>query len=209
MFPSWTVVGISGATCSGKSSLARSLYDHFTQHSADELVRNVRLIHQDDYFYKRDSSHHTWIPHMNYINREILSALDMPRMCLDVQTILNSPEDESQQQQNILIIEGFLIFNHSELWQLFDIRIHMKVSGQVCLQRRLKRQYNPPNPPGYFEQFLWPFYEKHLAEYVAAADREHIDLIELNGAEWTQSRCLAEAVAVVTNFIRLKCENNK
>lgn len=200
---SWWIIGISGGTCSGKSSLARSLYDHYTTADAVDVVkkRQVRLIKQDDYFYKRDSSHHSWIPEMNYINREILSALDMPRMLADIQNILSQHSDV----KNLLIIEGFLIYNHAELWQLFDVRIHMKVSRQICLERRSHRQYNPPNPPGYFDQFIWPYYEKHMAEYEAVAAENNVKVIDLSG-EWTPQKCLNEAVTVIEDFINLKCK---
>lgn len=196
---SWLIVGVSGVTCSGKSTLATSLLSFLSNSPKDSAVyririHQVRLIRQDDYFYKRDSPHHTWIPDMNYINREIMSALDMPRMLSDIESIIygscnDQPVDGSI---NILIIDGFLIFNHPEVLGLCDLRIEVQISQAICQERRKLRIYNPPNPCGYFESFIWPLHEKHSAEY----RRDLTDLIAVNG-EWQLERCLDVTVSAV------------
>lgn len=191
------IVGISGVTCSGKSTLATSLLSFLLNSAKDSAARRihqVRLIRQDDYFYKRDSPHHTWIPEMNYINREIMSALDMPRMISDIESIIHGLccDQPTDGTVNILIIEGFLIFNQPKVLSLCDVRIEIQITQAVCRERRKLRTYNPPNPTDYFETFIWPFYEKHSADY-----RRHVtDLIVVNG-EWHQERCLQVAISAV------------
>lgn len=192
----WLIVGIAGCTCSGKSTLARAIVarlerlragtgdgDEQSQSAAQlQLLRplgKVQLVRQDDYFFRRDRPEHTWIPGWNYINREIMSALDMERMCADIDRILleeRSPDDESS-RLNVLLIEGFLIFNHATVRARCALRFDLRIPFEECRRRRLTgHQYNPPNPPGYFEQFIWPFYQRHLAEY--AGDEE---LVVLDG----------------------------
>lgn len=193
----WLVVGVSGVTCSGKSTLATSLLSCLsnsledTANPAERRILQVRLVRQDDYFYKRDSPQHTWIPEMNYINREIISALDMPRMISDVESIIHGScsDHPFDATVNILLIEGFLIFNHPKLLSLCDVRIEVQITQTICRERRKLRTYNPPNPPGYFETFIWPLYEKHSAEY----RRDVTDLIVVNG-EWQRERCLQMAI---------------
>lgn len=51
----WLVIGISGVTCGGKSSLAQSLYDYFSKRAGQELKAGIQLnrtelINQDAYF---------------------------------------------------------------------------------------------------------------------------------------------------------------
>lgn len=78
---------------------------------------------------------------------------------------------------NILLIEGFLIFNHTILLDLFNVKFHLHVPYEFCYDRRINRNYEPPDVPYYFEMVVWPFYERHLREF---KDREEI--IFLNGA---------------------------
>lgn len=196
---SWLIVGVSGVTCSGKSTLATSLLSFLSNSPKDSAVyririHQVRLIRQDDYFYKRDSPHHTWITEMNYINREIMSALDMPRMISDIETIIHGAcsDQPVDNTVNILIIEGFLIFNHPKVLSLCDVRIQVQITQAVCRERRKLRSYNPPNPNGYFEAFIWPFHEKHSAQY----QHDVSDLIVVNG-EGQRERCLQEAINAV------------
>lgn len=191
----WLIVGISGVTCSGKSSLATSLLSFLSnplQDSAEHRIHQVRLIRQDDYFYKRDSPHHTWIPEMNYINREIMSALDMQRMISDIEACIYGLCQPIDGTINILLIEGFLIFNHPKVLSLCNVRIEVQITQAVCRERRKLRTYNPPNPIGYFESFIWPFYEKHSAEY----RQDVTDLIAVNG-EWQRELCLQVATRAV------------
>lgn len=78
---------------------------------------------------------------------------------------------------NILLIEGFLIFNHIILLDLFNVKFHLHVPYEICYDRRMNRNYEPPDVPYYFEMAVWPFYERHLREF---KNREEI--IFLNGA---------------------------
>lgn len=182
----WLIVGIAGGTCSGKSTLARALAERLKEriinnndnadhcdHSAPIIVDDVRIIRQDDYFYKRDRPEHTWIPGWNYINREILGALDMQRMCADIENVIVGVPTRGT-KKNVLIIEGFLIFNHNTIRELCQLHFDVRITYEECQRRRATRRYNPPNPPGYFEAFIWPFYQQHLIEYTAAlSDDRH------------------------------------
>lgn len=77
---------------------------------------------------------------------------------------------------NILIIEGFLIFSHTILLDLFNIKFHLHVPYEICYERRKKRQYEPPDVPLYFEMVVWPYYERHLREF-----KHREEIIFLNG----------------------------
>lgn len=189
----YIIIGVSGVTCSGKTTLAKSLYDYFSC-AAD--VNSVQLLRQDDYFYKKHSPKHTWIPHLNYINREIQSSLDMDRMHSDIDNILKN--ECTEPGNNMLIIEGFLIWNDSRIRELCTVKMSIRIPYEVCLERRKTRIYNPPNPSGYFEEFIWPFYLKHIDEV------KHLlcDGLEINGI-LSKKECFDLGL----NFIR-KCSSN-
>ena len=77
---------------------------------------------------------------------------------------------------NILIIEGFMIFNQPELVTLCNIKFHFHLPYEKCYERRVQRTYDPPDVTGYFEMCVWPHYEKNFKEF---GDRK--DIIFLNG----------------------------
>lgn len=76
----WIVVGISGVTCGGKTTLAETLKNAFN---------NTIVICQDDYFLPKNDSRHVFIPELNYNNWDILAALDMNKMKSDINTVLS------------------------------------------------------------------------------------------------------------------------
>lgn len=82
----WLIIGVSGTTCSGKSTLAQSLHK--------ELPGSY-LVCQDDFFLPVDSERHTLIPALNHINWEIMTSLDMEQMHTVIENILSSDSDQS------------------------------------------------------------------------------------------------------------------
>lgn len=77
---------------------------------------------------------------------------------------------------NILLIEGFLIFNQPELLSLCQMKFHLHIPYEKCFERRRKRSYDPPDVVGYFEMCVWPHYERNFLEY-----RDRKDIHFLNG----------------------------
>lgn len=79
-------------------------------------------------------------------------------------------------QLNLLIIEGFLLFNHHFTLDICDIKFFIHIPYEKCFERRSKRVYNPPDVVGYFEMIVWPYYEKHFREI-----KDRADINKLNG----------------------------
>jgi uridine kinase len=243
----WLIIGVSGVTCSGKSTLAWSLHKELSGSS---------LICQDDFFLPADSEQHTLVPGLNHFNWDILSSLDMEQMhtvienllsdsarsvlsfsklvevvksvtgsCLyaesetdKVGTFLNFtdgrcrelPEDTDVSKPNqtqsvvtdetimastsevnvitgyddkqasclsVLIIEGFLIFNDKKIADLCHRKYFLTLPREECWARRSLKTYDPPDVPGYFDQCVWPEYEKHRDEVY----RDVPDVILIDG----------------------------
>lgn len=152
----------------------------------------------------------------NFINYEIIEAMDMDKMFCDIFQILGTSFvihktkssgiylnaenmfrenyrfksnqipytngcDEKVRPTvmlNVLVIEGFLIYNHPVLLDLFNLKFHIHVPYEICYERRKNRNYAVPDIPKYFELFVYPYYEKHMKEY---EHREEI--IALSGAK--------------------------
>lgn len=69
----WLVIGISGVTCSGKTTLAQTLYNHFTSQAGTEVktgleLNRVELINQDKYFRDVNDQNHQMIEKLNHLN---------------------------------------------------------------------------------------------------------------------------------------------
>ncbi|GAB0097874.1 uncharacterized protein DMENIID0001_135530 [Sergentomyia squamirostris] len=184
----WLVVGISGATCSGKTTLATGLRERLV---ATCGFGCVQVINQDDYFLPDDHPQHQHIDHLGHVNYDILTALDMERMCDDVQTILSH---QATSALNVLIIEGFLIFNHPLLVELCNPKFHLHVPYEVGFARRRTRTYDPPDCPGYFESCVWPMYEKHFHEL-----KDRTDIRLLNGA-MAAEKCLEYVCDILRQY---------
>ncbi|XP_076272093.1 nicotinamide riboside kinase 1 [Rhynchophorus ferrugineus] len=176
------VLAICGATCSGKTSTANEL---------NKLLPNSKVFNQDDYFFDVNDSRHVWIPELNHINFDVVGSLDMDRMTNDIKehtasqlSRIHVPEDISACDQvvclpnkkyenlykikasgcHIVIVEGFCILNYKPLADLCDLKYYLTLNYEECFKRRMKRVYEPPDCPGYFEKCAWPEHLKQASE---------------------------------------------
>ncbi|XP_033474518.1 nicotinamide riboside kinase 1 [Epinephelus lanceolatus] len=158
------VVGVGGMTNGGKSTLATSLH---------QQIPNSCVIAQDSYF-KDDSV--VPVDSNGFKQYDMLDALHMDTMMSDIDSWRRDPESYLRQrglkletpsvgeEVYVLIVEGFLIFNHRPLNELFCKRYFMEIPYNVCKMRRSTRVYTPPDPPGYFDGYVWPMYLRNRQE---------------------------------------------
>lgn len=200
---SWFVIGISGVTCAGKTSLARNLKEFLgsgkysdptwnAEPSVKELwhrlsrcrfrIGNVEVLNQDQYFLPEHCQEDVEL--LNHKNWELITGLDMRRMCTDIENMLRKeltfqlPDGKIVQNViNVLIVEGFTIFANPFILELCNMKVHMHLPYEKCYERRKRRTYDPPDVVGYFEMCVWPEYEKYFRDKIK--DRKDIRL--LNG----------------------------
>lgn len=205
------VIGVSGVTCGGKTTLANGLLNFFKDPAnacmfgSKTKINTVKKLSQDDYFLPVDSSKHTIVEPLNHINWEIVSSLDLDRMCRDIMQILgnkfklyrtkqstdameiydnffstyfttnDSQRASSSKKQpalnlNILILEGFLLYNNAITLDVCSVKFHLHLPYEKCYDRRKNRIYDPPDVLGYFEMTVWPWYQKHFKEFGSRPD---------------------------------------
>ena len=103
----------------------------------------------------------------------------------------------------IVIVEGFLVFNHDEVMKLCDLKFFLTLDYETCAERRNLRSYDPPDVPGYFDQTVYPYYIKNLAEMKRMDINNQI--CYLDGRE----SVLKNFELITTSLIKyLKCQNN-
>ncbi|XP_052749466.1 nicotinamide riboside kinase 1 [Galleria mellonella] len=163
----WIVIGVSGVTCGGKTTLANRLKN---------VLRPVYVFHQDKYFYPDDSPKHVRCEGMEHNNYDILSALDMETMYDDIIQTLSgrdkshgsSVERETGKLEakgkKFLIVEGFTVMNYKPILELCNLRYYFVLEYGECVSRRCLRLYDPPDVAGYFERCVWPEHLKYRAQ---------------------------------------------
>merc|ERR1712166_234138 len=130
------VVGVSGVSCGGKTTVASGLNNWL-----NKSEQNATLIMQDD-FYEPESVR------MDLIKQKIEEWLD-------------EPVELDQEDAQILIVEGTMIFTDPEICDLCDLRYLVHVDFEVAKYRRSLRNYPIPDPVGIMAQNIWPKYIKH------------------------------------------------
>ena len=174
------IIGICGASGSGKSTMAKAL--------CAKLNRPCIYIKQDSYY--RDH------PDMSFEERERLNydepgifEHDLLREDLlrlrEGKPITTKEYDYANHRRcdpgitieptDVVLIEGIHVFYDPEVRDLMDFKIYIQVDPDVCLLRRVKRDIRDRGRTieSVYRQYLEtvkPMYEKHIRNYVEYAD---------------------------------------
>ena len=140
------VIGISGASASGKSLLASTI--------VDELGSEKVVVISEDSYYK-DQSHlpldireRTNFDHPNAFDHDLLikHLTDLKRgVPIEVPTYNYSTHTRNAEtiivglNSNIIVLEGILLFSDERLRDAMDIRIYMDTPLDLCILRRIRR----------------------------------------------------------------------
>ena len=140
------LIGVTGGSGSGKTSVSRKLLEAFTEE------HSIVLFEQDSYY--KDQSHLTFeerletnydhplafdtdllIEHLNkLLNYE---AIDKPIYDYDRHT--RSEKVEHQEPREVIIVEGILILEDERLRDLMDIKVYVDTEDDIRIIRRIKR----------------------------------------------------------------------
>lgn len=141
-----TIIGIAGGTASGKSTLAKKIYDKSSNYGS------VALIKIDDYYKVLD---HLTLEEREKVNYDHPSSLDIDFFISQLNELKNgkaiekpiydfSAHNRSSETiiinpSNVIIVEGILIFAIPELLKMFDMKIFVDTPDDIRFIRRLKR----------------------------------------------------------------------
>lgn len=164
------VICLSGITGAGKTTLSLMMFQFLIDPNNVHLfnsyrINKVELIHQDNHGLPPDHQNHTFIPGTNQNNHEVLNSLDMNKMMEDVDQIIagskSTPLEVPDNLLNILIIEGFLIYNDPEINEMCDYRFHLNLSFDEALKRRQTRtdRIFRDTTETEFTQVIWSYYQ--------------------------------------------------
>lgn len=126
--------------------------------SSTKYQLHVQTIHLDHYFRSTDDPQHVHLPKFNHHDWDSLNALNIDQFLVDFK--------QKRLDCDLLLVEGFLIFNIPLAKEFFHLEYYFDLPYEECLRRRSGRNYNPPDPPGYFQGHVWQAYIKARDEAI-------------------------------------------
>lgn len=142
-------IGIAGASASGKSLLAHTIY-HELQYELGENA--ISIIKEDSYYKARDDlsfeereqinydhpnafDHDLLIEHLDALANQ--QSVDVP--VYDYTRHNRSKEVTRHDPSRVVIVEGILLLNDKNIRKRMDAKVFMDTDLDICLLRRLKR----------------------------------------------------------------------
>ena len=138
------VIGIAGGTGSGKTTLANNILSHFGD--------RISILRHDDYYKSHDNLSYEERSRLNYDHPD---AFDTELLCKHIRELKSGFAVESPtydytvhnrssvtrriEPRAVILVEGILIFENSELCELFDLKVFVDTDADVRILRRILR----------------------------------------------------------------------
>ncbi|MCU2163082.1 uridine kinase [Enterococcus faecium] len=139
------IIGVTGGSGSGKTSVSRAIFNNFPDHS-------IMMLEQDSYY--KDQSHLSFEERLN-TNYDHPFAFDNGLLIQHVGDLLNYKAIEKpvydyvahtrsqatiiQEPKEVIILEGILILEDERLRDLMDIKVYVDTDDDIRIIRRIKR----------------------------------------------------------------------
>lgn len=139
------IIGVTGGSGSGKTSVSRAIFNNFPDHS-------IMMLEQDSYY--KDQSHLSFEERLN-TNYDHPFAFDNDLLIQHVGDLLNYKAIEKpvydyvahtrsqatiiQGPKEVIILEGILILEDERLRDLMDIKVYVDTDDDIRIIRRIKR----------------------------------------------------------------------
>ena len=142
------IIGIAGASASGKTLLANTLIEQIDP----ELRDQVALIAEDSYYNNQD---HLSMEQRLAVNYDSPESKEFDLLCDHLEQLqkghsveipeydfvnhTRSGQTTAQEPTRVILIEGILLFTHRRLRSLMATKIYVDTPLDICFIRRLKR----------------------------------------------------------------------
>ena len=144
-----TIIAIVGASASGKSLFAQTIYEELLPEVGEN---NIAIIKEDCYYRSQD---HLTLEERSLINYDHPSAFEHELLAQHLTQLTNKEpieipsysytshtrlaETSPLSPAKVILVEGILLLEDKRLRDLFNIKIFMDIPLDVCLLRRIKR----------------------------------------------------------------------
>jgi uridine kinase len=160
------IIGIGGASRSGKSTLASLIYRFYTDETSRfhrEGGQTAIILAQDDYVFPIDEIPKIYNGEEVEIDWEIPESIDFKKYKTAIL--------EAQKQFDFVIAEGLLNFYDEEVNSLYDKFLFVEVSKPTFLSRKAADKRWGEVPQWYIEH-IWESYERLGKTILADTKRE-------------------------------------
>lgn len=139
------VIGVTGGSGSGKTSVSQAIYNHFPG-------RSIMMLEQDSYY--KDQSHLPFEKRLE-TNYDHPLAFDIDLLIQHIHDLLEYKSIEKpvydytkhtrsdkvfvQEPKEVIILEGILILEDPRLRDLMDIKVYVDTDDDIRIIRRIKR----------------------------------------------------------------------
>ena len=175
------IIGVTGGSGSGKTSVSRAIFNHFPNHS-------IMMLEQDSYY--KDQSDLSFEERLN-TNYDHPFAFDTDLLIDHLQQLLAYQTIEKpvydyvahtrseatiiQEPKEVIILEGILILEDERLRNLMDIKLYVDTDDDIRIIRRIKRDMEEPGRTldSVIEQYLTvvkPMYHQFIEPTKRYAD---------------------------------------
>lgn len=139
------LIGVTGGSGSGKTSVSQAIYNHFPG-------KSIMMLEQDLYY--KDQSHLEFEERLkiNYDHpfafdtdllidhiKKLLTFNPIEKPVYDYTNYTRSKEVIYQEPKDVIILEGILILEDKRLRELMDIKIYVDTDDDIRIIRRIKR----------------------------------------------------------------------
>ena len=143
--PRTIIIGVTGGSGSGKTSVSRAIFDQLHGHS-------LMMLQEDSYYKSQDD-----VPfeERTKVNYDHPNAFDTDLLIEQLEDLLNwktieipvydyaahtrSKEVVVQEPREVIIVEGILTLNDARLRDLMDIKIFVDTDDDIRIIRRIQR----------------------------------------------------------------------
>ena len=142
------LIGITGGTGSGKTTVAEAIHSAFEGNS-------ITMIMQDSYY--KDQSHITFEERLK-TNYDHPHSIDMDHLIRDLKSLISGKSidmpvydfaEHTRKSEtihivptDIIIVEGILVLDDKNLRDLLDIKIYVDTDADIRILRRMQRDIN-------------------------------------------------------------------
>jgi len=183
------IIGIAGGTGSGKTTVARAIYDRVGKDriewiSHDSYYRNFEGLTAEE-------RHHINFDHPDSLETELLArhldvlckgaAVEVP--IYDFAAYARKPETQRVEPRRVIIVEGILVLGEPELRKRINIKLFVDTPPDIRFMRRLVRdiKMRDRSMESVIEQYMTTVRPMH-EEFVEPSKR-YADLIIPEGGE--------------------------
>ena len=203
------IIGITGGSGSGKTSLLKELTNSFSS-------TDICVISQDDYYKPKDEQVKDQLGIENF---DLPRSINSTELVTDIIKLIageivereeytfNNVDAEPKtlvfKPAPIIIVEGLFVFHFQEIRKLLDLKVFMHAKENLKVIRRIKRDRLERNYPlddvlYRYEKHVMPTFEQYIAPYIDKAD-----IIINNNTNFVP------ALDVLKSFLRQKLTETK